>query len=195
MKIKLGMFLILTAYQHVLASSIGCYPVMICELIRELGVNAEEIDLTPQIKGDPHHYKLTTKDLKQIIKMPIYITGPIELWTPSEKINSLRPSKNLKTLVLKFNEDYQALAPRFGNNRHALSHFWLYPKIHCHAREQVYQFLSRLKKLPPPTNCPYQLNEANMAKLKSIGFDQKFTSLEDGVEDYVKNYLISNSYL
>jgi len=37
--------------------------------------------------------------------------------------------------------------------------------------------------------------EANMAKLKSIGFDQKFTSLEDGVEDYVKNYLISNSYL
>jgi ADP-L-glycero-D-manno-heptose 6-epimerase len=37
--------------------------------------------------------------------------------------------------------------------------------------------------------------EANMAKLKSIGFDQDFTSLEDGVEDYVKNYLIPNSYL
>jgi ADP-L-glycero-D-manno-heptose 6-epimerase len=37
--------------------------------------------------------------------------------------------------------------------------------------------------------------EANMSKLKSIGFDQKFTSLEDGVEDYVKNYLMSNSYL
>ncbi|PIW04311.1 MAG: ADP-glyceromanno-heptose 6-epimerase, partial [Cytophagales bacterium CG17_big_fil_post_rev_8_21_14_2_50_40_13] len=37
--------------------------------------------------------------------------------------------------------------------------------------------------------------EANMAKLKSIGFDQDFTSLEDGVEDYVKNYLMSNSYL
>lgn len=37
--------------------------------------------------------------------------------------------------------------------------------------------------------------EANMAKLKSIGFDQDFTSLEDGVQDYVKNYLMSNSYL
>ncbi len=36
--------------------------------------------------------------------------------------------------------------------------------------------------------------EANMAKLKSIGFTQEFTSLEDGVEDYVKNYLSSNSY-
>jgi ADP-L-glycero-D-manno-heptose 6-epimerase len=36
--------------------------------------------------------------------------------------------------------------------------------------------------------------EANMAKLKSIGFNQEFTSLEDGVEDYVKNYLMPNSY-
>jgi ADP-L-glycero-D-manno-heptose 6-epimerase len=37
--------------------------------------------------------------------------------------------------------------------------------------------------------------EANMAKLKSIGFDQQFTSLEDGVTDYVKNYLTTRSYL
>ncbi|MFT6827747.1 MAG: ADP-L-glycero-D-manno-heptose 6-epimerase [Roseivirga sp.] len=37
--------------------------------------------------------------------------------------------------------------------------------------------------------------EANMAKLKSIGFDQEFTTLEEGVEDYVKHYLMPNSYL
>ncbi|KYG82371.1 ADP-glyceromanno-heptose 6-epimerase [Roseivirga echinicomitans] len=36
--------------------------------------------------------------------------------------------------------------------------------------------------------------EANMAKLKSIGFTQEFTSLEAGVEDYVKNYLSNHSY-
>lgn len=36
--------------------------------------------------------------------------------------------------------------------------------------------------------------EANMAKLKAIGFEQEFTSLEDGVSDYVKNYLIGNKY-
>jgi len=36
--------------------------------------------------------------------------------------------------------------------------------------------------------------EANMAKLKSIGFTQEFISLEAGVEDYVKNYLSSKSY-
>ncbi|NIJ53170.1 ADP-glyceromanno-heptose 6-epimerase [Dyadobacter arcticus] len=37
--------------------------------------------------------------------------------------------------------------------------------------------------------------EANMSKLRSIGFTRPFTSLEDGVSDYVKNYLSSGSYL
>jgi ADP-L-glycero-D-manno-heptose 6-epimerase len=32
--------------------------------------------------------------------------------------------------------------------------------------------------------------EADMRKLTGIGYDRPFTSLEDGVEDYVKNYLI-----
>lgn len=36
--------------------------------------------------------------------------------------------------------------------------------------------------------------EANMAKLKSIGFDHKFFTLEEGVKDYVKNYLIPMKY-
>jgi len=36
--------------------------------------------------------------------------------------------------------------------------------------------------------------QANMAKLRSIGFDHDFHSLEDGVEDYVKNYLVGKNY-
>ncbi len=36
--------------------------------------------------------------------------------------------------------------------------------------------------------------EANMAKLKSIGYNQPFTSLEKGVQDYVANYLLENKY-
>lgn len=34
--------------------------------------------------------------------------------------------------------------------------------------------------------------EANMGKLRSIGYTKPFTTLEDGVTDYVKNYLIPN---
>jgi ADP-L-glycero-D-manno-heptose 6-epimerase len=37
--------------------------------------------------------------------------------------------------------------------------------------------------------------EANMAKLRSIGYSQDFYNLEDGIEDYVKNYLVPKRYL
>lgn len=37
--------------------------------------------------------------------------------------------------------------------------------------------------------------EANMAKLRTIGYDNEFTSLEKGVEDYVENYLIDGKYI
>ncbi|MEN9703126.1 MAG: ADP-glyceromanno-heptose 6-epimerase [Bacteroidota bacterium] len=36
--------------------------------------------------------------------------------------------------------------------------------------------------------------EATMQKLRSIGYDKPFTSLEDGVEDYVQNYLFKQLY-
>ena len=37
--------------------------------------------------------------------------------------------------------------------------------------------------------------EANMSKLRKIGFDRPFTSLEEGIADYVKNYLLTNQYM
>ncbi|MBX7093606.1 MAG: ADP-glyceromanno-heptose 6-epimerase [Flavobacteriales bacterium] len=36
--------------------------------------------------------------------------------------------------------------------------------------------------------------EADMSKLKSIGYSTPFQSLEEGVEDYVKNYLLTGNY-
>ena len=36
--------------------------------------------------------------------------------------------------------------------------------------------------------------EANMTKLKTAGYTNEFTTLEKGVEDYVKNYLINHRY-
>ncbi len=37
--------------------------------------------------------------------------------------------------------------------------------------------------------------EANMAKLRSLGYNKPFYSLEEGVEDYVKNYLLPHKYM
>jgi ADP-L-glycero-D-manno-heptose 6-epimerase len=36
--------------------------------------------------------------------------------------------------------------------------------------------------------------EANMEKLRSIGYEKPFHSLEEGVQDYVKNYLLEGKY-
>jgi ADP-L-glycero-D-manno-heptose 6-epimerase len=36
--------------------------------------------------------------------------------------------------------------------------------------------------------------EANMDKLKKIGYDKPFSSLENGINDYVKNYLMQGKY-
>lgn len=36
--------------------------------------------------------------------------------------------------------------------------------------------------------------QADMTKLRDAGYSKAFTSLEEGVEDYVKNYLVSSTY-
>lgn len=46
---------------------------------------------------------------------------------------------------------------------------------------------------PEDIRSTYQyFTEAKMEKLRKIGYDQKFTSLEEGVKDYVRNYLMAN---
>ena len=37
--------------------------------------------------------------------------------------------------------------------------------------------------------------QANMGKLRMIGYKKPFTSLEDAVKDYVTNYLVGKKYL
>ena len=36
--------------------------------------------------------------------------------------------------------------------------------------------------------------QANMQKLKNAGYAQNFTTLEKGVDDYIKNFLIPDAY-
>jgi ADP-L-glycero-D-manno-heptose 6-epimerase len=50
--------------------------------------------------------------------------------------------------------------------------------------------------IPQDIREKYQyFTEANMKKLYNSGYTTPFTSLEDGINDYVKNYLSSHSYL
>jgi len=54
----------------------------------------------------------------------------------------------------------------------------------------------RFKDTPEDIRDKYQyFTEADMSKLKSIGYAQPFTRLEDGIQDYVQNYLVPGQYL
>ncbi|MFN5710593.1 MAG: ADP-glyceromanno-heptose 6-epimerase [Bacteroidota bacterium] len=50
--------------------------------------------------------------------------------------------------------------------------------------------------MPADIRDTYQyFTEANMEKLKNIGYHCTFHSLEEGIDDYIKNYLSTNHYL
>lgn len=50
--------------------------------------------------------------------------------------------------------------------------------------------------LPEHLREKYQyFTEANLSKIKSAGYNKAISSLEDGISDYVKNYLLKNLYL
>lgn len=50
--------------------------------------------------------------------------------------------------------------------------------------------------MPADIRETYQyFTEANMEKLKNIGYNCTFHSLEEGIDDYIKNYLLTNRYL
>jgi ADP-L-glycero-D-manno-heptose 6-epimerase len=50
--------------------------------------------------------------------------------------------------------------------------------------------------LPQHLTEKYQyFTEANLAKIKKAGYEKPIHSLEEGVNDYVKNYLLTNKYL
>lgn len=66
--------------------------------------------------------------------------------------------------------------------------------------ENTFQSLNlepQISFIPTPKDIreKYQyFTQANMSKLQNIGYEKPFTSLEDGVADYVKNYLKPGKY-
>lgn len=57
--------------------------------------------------------------------------------------------------------------------------------------------IEKINYVPTPEDIrdKYQyFTEANMSKLASQGYGEKFYSLEEGIEDYVQNYLKTNKY-
>ena len=66
-----------------------------------------------------------------------------------------------------------------------------------HSTFRALNLAPEISYIPTPVDIrdKYQyFTEADMSKLKSIGYSNVFTSLEKGVEDYVVNYLVKGGY-
>ena len=67
--------------------------------------------------------------------------------------------------------------------------------------QNVFSAISIAEKIdfidtPEDIRDKYQyFTEAEMNKLRSAGYEKEFTSLEAGIDDYVKNYLVNESYM
>mgnify|MGYP001614700420 CR=1 FL=1 len=50
--------------------------------------------------------------------------------------------------------------------------------------------------MPENIRAQYQYySKANIEKLRNAGYENKILNLEDSIEDYVKNYLVTGNYL
>jgi ADP-L-glycero-D-manno-heptose 6-epimerase len=62
---------------------------------------------------------------------------------------------------------------------------------------QAMQIAPNIEWIDTPENIreSYQyFTEADLGKLRNAGWDAKFTSLESGIEEYVKSYLVNNTF-
>ena len=66
--------------------------------------------------------------------------------------------------------------------------------------QQTFKSMGKVEQIeyidiPSDIRATYQyFTEANMHKLQNIGYNKNFYNLEDGIDDYVQNYLHRKQY-
>jgi ABC-type Zn uptake system ZnuABC Zn-binding protein ZnuA len=93
---------------------------------------AEQVDFISPVKGvtDPHHFEPGVKVMKKMLSATNLVAGPRELQYWEGQLKRWRTKQpHLNTIYLELPRKLDDL---YGsNNRHALAHFWLYPKLLC----------------------------------------------------------------
>lgn len=139
-------------------ASLICTHLQVCNLVDELLETSENIQesqtyLPIEFMGDPHHFEPGPEQIKQLLTAKTLVSGPIELHPWVRPILEQRAkTPELKTILLE-------LAPQFSQkfpnaSLESLSHFWLYPEIHCDIQNTLKQKLKGLGKQTNDLPCP-----------------------------------------
>lgn len=133
-------------------TQIGCVHPELCNLAQKsLGSEGYEIKNIVTMIGDPHEFEPNPLEVKKLISTPFLITGPSDLSPWAKKINYQRSKLNNGhvTFILSLSPEDYALYK--NQNREALSHFWLYPKIYCLLKSE-FEKLAKEKNLKIKTS-------------------------------------------
>ncbi|MBT3979705.1 MAG: hypothetical protein HOE90_00045 [Bacteriovoracaceae bacterium] len=138
----------------------GCLNIPTCNLLADLLPSKEGTELLINYTGDPHNFRPTIEDSKRIIDYSSIVLGPVGLESWHQELGTKRAGK--KTLKLSI----EGLKSEFNSaNTHALSHYWLYPDIHCKIRKSMAKYFEL-----DEASCPFRSQMDRLLKLKSKKF-------------------------
>ena len=173
-------------------NSIGCVHQELCRIVtKSLNIDLNKTQNLVTIVGDPHEYEPNPSEVKNLVSIPLLITGPLEMNPWARNINYQR-SKNplLKTLMLTLSPEEYALYK--SNNREALSHFWLYPKLYCLLFEKVQTLALKNQisfKATDPKSCQKEAIDIELELKKTIaGIHVPIILTHDALLPLIKNF-------
>lgn len=96
------------------------------------------LNVLVNIKGDPHEFEPSSREIKNILKSNFLLAGPKALnpWITKFGANRKNPTIHLD---LPKENSYNT------TNSEALSHFWLYPEIYCALKQDLKKDLIKRK--------------------------------------------------
>lgn len=147
-----------------------------------------------QRTSDPHHFEPGLKEIKGLLNAPYLITGPTELQPWERKIKTWRQKRpDLKTIYLELPRKIDDLYR--SNNRHALSHFWLYPKLLCLFEKRIVTQLNLfgipLKKHVNQHGCSYLKLDRQASRIFSRLKHRIVIVTHDALMPWLKKYSVN----
>lgn len=136
--------LLVPAFTLAKESQITCYHTQVCNIVHYLAPNASLEVLELPKETDPHHYEISSKELKTLVKAK-YLIAPNRTLVPwiERTLESRNKEETLELTLTKMK----------GQNDEPLAHFWLYKKGLCEAMDIIKEKLQSWQIPTENKNC------------------------------------------
>jgi ABC-type Zn uptake system ZnuABC Zn-binding protein ZnuA len=121
---------------------------------------------------DPHHFEPSLKEIKALMQAKVLVLAPKGINPWAQKLVSKRLEKTYTlTIPTKFFDRYKT------KNDEALAHFWMYPDILCHFKNDLKKTGKTLKEL----DCSAEALKTRNQKLTKLIGNKKIVITHDAL--------------